>query len=186
MSDHAINFALLIIGIITCLFEAGIAWMILQDYRKARGMAELSPKRLGLLMVLSLGPLFALFVIWLFSTNIHKAETHSGVSHAEHEPPLVPRSNVPTRDLQLNDKDGLWYVRIPKTSEPFTMGCNVERQCNPNEAPAFPVTISKDFWIGQTEVTIAAFRRYVFPNSALEMPALPNPFDDQLPMENVN
>ena len=161
--------------------------MILQDYRKARGMAELSYKRLLLLGFLSLGPLLALFVIWLFIPNTPNAVTHSVVSQTEHEVPLVPRNNVPTRDLQLNDKDGLWYVRIPKTPDPFMMGCSAsELHCNPNEAPIVWVTIKKDFWLGQTEVTIGAFKRYIKTDSALEMPALPNPADDQLPMENVS
>jgi hypothetical protein len=63
MTDHAINVALLLIAVITCLFEAGIARMILQDYRKVRGMPELPLKRLAILSGLSLGPLIALLVV---------------------------------------------------------------------------------------------------------------------------
>lgn len=70
MSDHTINLALLISAIITGGFEAAIFWMILQDYRKARAMPELSPKRWIVLACLSVGPLLALFVIWLFATNL--------------------------------------------------------------------------------------------------------------------
>src|SRR5437868_4040484 len=71
-------------------------------------------------------------------------KTQYVVSQAEHEVPLVPRENVPSKDLKLNDQDGLWYVRIPKTPEPFMMGCSKSAlHCNPNEAPTFAVTIRK-------------------------------------------
>src|SRR5271169_1261027 len=70
MSDHAINLALLISAIVTGGFEAAIFWMILQDYRKARAMPELSPKRWIVLVFLSVGPLLALFVIWLFAASL--------------------------------------------------------------------------------------------------------------------
>lgn len=114
MSDHAINIALLIIGVVTCLFEAGIAWMILQDYRKVRGMPELSPKRLGLLSVLSLGPLLALLLLWLFATNIRPKSEVPG------EQPVVMKSvvavptylrlqfNAPTTLPVAVDKQNIW------------------------------------------------------------------------------
>src|SRR5271156_2732093 len=76
MSDHTINLALLIIAVATGLFEAGIFWMILQDYRKVRGMPELSYKRLLILGFLSLGPLVALFVLWMFATNLRPKPEH--------------------------------------------------------------------------------------------------------------
>ena len=83
MSDHTINLALLILALVTSIFEAGIFWMILQDYRKVREMPELSPKRLIVLSFLSLGPILALFLVWLFATNLRpKLETTSQVAQA--------------------------------------------------------------------------------------------------------
>jgi hypothetical protein len=74
MSDHNINILLLLLAAITGAAEIAIFWMILQDYRKARGKPELSlpNKRWALMGLLSLGPLLALLGIWLFSTNLRR------------------------------------------------------------------------------------------------------------------
>jgi hypothetical protein len=96
MSDHAINIALLVVGMITGLFEAGIAWMILQDYRKIREMPELSFKRWSLMGMFSLGPLLALFVIYLFGANLRpKVQTQTQQAAA-----IESVKGVPT-DLRL-------------------------------------------------------------------------------------
>jgi formylglycine-generating enzyme required for sulfatase activity len=43
----------------------------------------------------------------------------------------------------------------------FTMGCSEgDTECDDDEKPAHPVTITKGFWMGQTEVTVGAFKRY--------------------------
>jgi hypothetical protein len=95
-----INLALLILAVVTCLFEAGIFWMILQDYRKVREMPELSPKRLTVLTLFSLGPLLALLLIWLFATNIHSKSEPPPMEHAA---TVQSVSDVPTSlRLQFN------------------------------------------------------------------------------------
>jgi len=59
---------------------------------------------------------------------------------------------------RVNIKDGLTYVWIPPGS--FTMGCSPgDSGCNSSEKPAHEVTLTKGFWIGQTEVTQAAYQR---------------------------
>ena len=41
------------------------------------------------------------------------------------------------------------------------MGCSpADRNCNPQEKPAHTVTISKGFWMGQTTVTVSAYRTF--------------------------
>jgi formylglycine-generating enzyme required for sulfatase activity len=58
---------------------------------------------------------------------------------------------------KTNEKDGLRYVWIPPGS--FTMGCSTgDNECLDNE-PRRNVTISQGFWMGQTEVTQAAYQR---------------------------
>jgi eukaryotic-like serine/threonine-protein kinase len=58
-----------------------------------------------------------------------------------------------------NQKDGLKYVRIPPGT--FMMGCSPgDDGCSENERPPHQVTITKGFWMGQTEVTVAAYRQY--------------------------
>ncbi len=56
-------------------------------------------------------------------------------------------------------KDGLQYVYIPPGT--FTMGCSPgDRACETNEKPPHRVAISKGFWMGQTEVTAGAYKRF--------------------------
>lgn len=66
--------------------------------------------------------------------------------------------------LAINPLDGQLYVWIPQGT--FLMGCSADDQaCQEmkpfeNEKPRHRVTISKGFWIGQTEVTVGAYRKY--------------------------
>ena len=58
----------------------------------------------------------------------------------------------------VNPKDGLTYVWIPPGT--FTMGCSWgDAECDDDEKPAHRVTITHGLWIGQTEVTQAAYQR---------------------------
>jgi formylglycine-generating enzyme required for sulfatase activity len=44
----------------------------------------------------------------------------------------------------------------------FQMGCSPgDTECDADEKPAHEVTIAKGFWMGQTLVTVGAFKRYV-------------------------
>lgn len=76
------------------------------------------------------------------------------------------------RQLKRNELD---YVLIP--SGKFKMGCvpsnsKVEGRCRPNEEPRHEVHITKEFYIGRSEVTVGAFKRFAFSNG-LEMPRAP-------------
>jgi formylglycine-generating enzyme required for sulfatase activity len=56
----------------------------------------------------------------------------------------------------VNPDDGLTYVWIPPGE--FWMGCVPgDKECAKDETPRHRVKISKGFWIGQTEVTRAAY-----------------------------
>jgi formylglycine-generating enzyme required for sulfatase activity len=73
--------------------------------------------------------------------------------------------------VRLNPKDDLNYVWIPPGT--FQMGCSPgDTECNDDEKPAHQVTISKGFWLGQTPVTVAAYKRFVSETSR-EMPPTP-------------
>jgi sulfatase modifying factor 1 len=62
-------------------------------------------------------------------------------------------------NARKNPKDGLKYVHIPAGT--YTKGCvATEPVCSDAEKPAHPVTISKPFWIGQTEVTTGAYKAF--------------------------
>lgn len=60
----------------------------------------------------------------------------------------------------VNKKDGLRYVKIPRGS--FLMGCATgDKYCEAEEKPQHKVRITKSFWLSQTEITVAAFRKFV-------------------------
>jgi formylglycine-generating enzyme required for sulfatase activity/serine/threonine protein kinase len=57
------------------------------------------------------------------------------------------------------DPGGLTYLWIPPGT--FEMGCSPEdSDCRNDEKPAHRVTITKGFWMGSTEVTVAAYKRF--------------------------
>jgi len=58
-----------------------------------------------------------------------------------------------------NPKDHEYYVWIP--SGTFNMGCVPGSKCESQEKPQHPVTLTKSFWMGTTEVTVLAYERYV-------------------------
>jgi formylglycine-generating enzyme required for sulfatase activity len=72
------------------------------------------------------------------------------------------RTHPPGRrpgELQTNPQDGLRYAWIPAGS--FQMGCSSsDIECTDQEKPAHPVTITRGFWLGQTPVTVGAYKRF--------------------------
>jgi eukaryotic-like serine/threonine-protein kinase len=62
--------------------------------------------------------------------------------------------------IKTNPIDGQPYAWIPPGT--FQMGCSPEDdECGREEKPAHTVTITHGFWIGQTEVTVGAYQRFV-------------------------
>jgi serine/threonine-protein kinase len=99
------------------------------------------------------------------------------------EPP--PDSKGATK---VNPKDLLKYVWIPPGS--FQMGCSPgDTECFDNEKPPHQVTITKGFWLGQTEVTVGAYERFAAA-AGKAMPTAPdfNPgwSNEQMPMVNLS
>ena len=61
--------------------------------------------------------------------------------------------------MKLNPTDGLAYVWIPPGE--FQMGCSEgDGKCHSRETPRHRVRISRGFWIGKTQVTVAAYRKF--------------------------
>jgi formylglycine-generating enzyme required for sulfatase activity len=66
---------------------------------------------------------------------------------------------TPAGARTVNSKDGLTYIWIPPGR--FSMGCSPgDSECGDDEKPAHTVTIAKGFRIGQTPVTVSAYKRY--------------------------
>jgi len=92
----------------------------------------------------------------------------------------APKPALAPRAVKEDPKDGLKYVWIPPGT--FMVGCSPgDRGCDMNcipgddcgERPAHRVTISKGFWMGQTEVTVEAFNRFTS-QTGVKMPNPPS------------
>jgi formylglycine-generating enzyme required for sulfatase activity len=88
-------------------------------------------------------------------------------------------------EIWANVKDGLRYVYIPPGT--FRMGCSPgDTDCRDEEKPAHNVKVSKGFWMGQTPVTVAAYRKYASVTER-SIPSLSKGSDeDTVPMTNVS
>jgi formylglycine-generating enzyme required for sulfatase activity len=93
-------------------------------------------------------------------------------------------------EVRVNPNDGLKYVWIPPGS--FQMGCSPgDSDCDIyiNENPSHKVTVTKGFWLGQTEVTVGAYKCFAA-GTGNAMPPAPdfNPAwsNEQMPMVNVS
>src|SRR5262245_19792117 len=68
-----------------------------------------------------------------------------------------------------NPIDRQVYVHIPPGS--FQMGCSPrDRECSEREVPAHEVTITKGFWMSQTEATLAAYEEFSLATGSPESP----------------
>ncbi|MBV9765150.1 MAG: SUMF1/EgtB/PvdO family nonheme iron enzyme [Acidobacteriaceae bacterium] len=65
--------------------------------------------------------------------------------------------------VRENSRDKLRYVWIPPGN--FMMGCSAgHSDCRDDETPTHAVNITRGFWVGQTEVTQAAYERVMNSN----------------------
>jgi formylglycine-generating enzyme required for sulfatase activity len=90
----------------------------------------------------------------------------------------IARADLPTQ-RRVNPFDGLTYVFIPPGR--FTMGCSPEDPvCGDDEKPPRTEQIANGFWLAQTEVTQAAWKKVMRGDD-------PSHFKgDQLPVESVD
>jgi len=104
------------------------------------------------------------------------------------EPQTQPVAQPAAGAVRVNSKDGLKYVWIPPGS--FQMGCSPgDKECQDDEKPPHQVTITKGYWLGQTEVTVGAYKRFAG-GTGKGMPSAPdfNPdwSHEQMPIVNVS
>ena len=127
--------------------------------------------RCGTLAAITLGALA------LTSAN-GAQQTAVGAAHTPAQASIQQQSRLAGSAAKANPKDGLKYVSIPPGK--FTMGCSPDdSQCDAGERPAHAVTITKGFWMGQTEVTVAAYKRFATA-TAKHMPDEPSSNGTQL------
>lgn len=93
------------------------------------------------------------------------------------QPANLPGTENATGKSKINPVDRQRYLWIPPGM--FTMGCSVgDTECYPNEKPSHLERIASGFWLGQTEVTQAAYQHVTGANPSSKK-------GDQLPVESV-
>jgi len=119
--------------------------------------------------------------------NVTITASYAGVSKTATLTVNPAQGGTQPGTVRLNPQDGLNYVWIPAGT--YMMGCSPgDSMCGSDEKPSHSVTISKGFWMGQTEVTVGAYKRFA-QATGRTMP--PGPFwdsgwrQDNLPMVNV-
>jgi len=124
-----------------------------------------------------------MWILWLLPTLILNgtvlAQGDSAAVARTQQQASGSQSNAPAVGItRLNSKDGLTYVSI--RGGIFAMGCSPEdNECFDDEKPSHQVIIGKGFWIGQTLVTQAAYKKVMGVN--------PSRFNgEQLPVEMVS
>ena len=98
----------------------------------------------------------------------------------------IPSVKPVKAEVKTNPVDLLVYVKIPPGT--YQMGCSPgDDECDDNEKPAHPAAVSEAFWMGQTEVTVAAYQRFS-QATGQQMPPPPSmsyEFKAQDPMVNM-
>ena len=81
--------------------------------------------------------------------------------------PLERISSAPKLgDSKVNPEDGLRYLWIPPGN--LTTGCSPgDNECFEDEYPPRKTTLTKGFWLSQTEVTQAAFEKIMGYNPSI-------------------
>jgi len=120
----------------------------------------------------------AVVLVALVGSLAQYLANHHRVSEAPAHEPAVAQSVPAAGQKWKNPIDGLTYVWIPPGK--FRMGCSPgDDECNDDEKPPREVQIENGFWLGQTEVTQAAWKKIMKDN--------PSQFQgDQLPVESVD
>jgi formylglycine-generating enzyme len=83
----------------------------------------------------------------------------------------IARPEPSTGDVRINPDDGQPYVWIPPGE--FQMGCSPgDDQCFDHEKPQHTVRITRGFWLGQTPVTVGAYKQFA-ERTGISMPGEP-------------
>src|SRR6059058_4207023 len=89
---------------------------------------------------------------FIFKTTILVLVLLSSVPDAA-QTPTAPATQ------RRNPKDDQLYVWVPPGT--FQMGCSSgDKECYEDERPTHIVQLSNGFWMGQTEVTVAAYQAF--------------------------
>lgn len=121
-----------------------------------------------------------LCIFWsLFCSGFAHSAAGQGLPGARLETSALERAPQPGQ-ARLNSTDRQPYVWIPPGK--FIMGCSPgDDECVSSERPSHEVETSRGFWLGQTAVTVSAWKRF---RAATGRPALPT--RNSLGIANLN
>jgi formylglycine-generating enzyme required for sulfatase activity len=88
-------------------------------------------------------------------------------------------------EVQVNPRDGQNFAWIPP-GDFFRGGSPKDPEASISETPRHPVTITGGFWIGQTPVTIGAYKRFAAETKTAMPTDLMPAWNDQCPIVGVN
>jgi formylglycine-generating enzyme required for sulfatase activity len=115
-------------------------------------------------------------------TKVVSGKTHITTTTTPTTTTKTPEETSTAMTTRINPKDGLKYTFIP--SGTFQMGCSTtDTQCVSSEFPQHEITLTKGFWIGQTDVTVAAYKKFTDATGA-QTPGYQK--GDQFPIVNVS
>ena len=101
--------------------------------------------------------LFGLCVWFATGSRVAGGSPTGGASQAGSLPET--QSTPADGEVKTNATEGLGYVWIPAGS--FEMGCAPgDTGCDAREQPRRRVVVERGFWLGRTEVTVGAYRRF--------------------------
>jgi formylglycine-generating enzyme required for sulfatase activity len=166
-SDHLVTFE----DLATYVSEAAGKWSFERGYRQTP--VEKSDRTTGDFLVATVTP----------EPNHNMATTAPFPSA-----PLPTVSRAPAAiEQSASTVDGQTYVRVHAGS--FAMGCSqTDQTCLADEVPPHAVSLTHDFWIGQSEVTVEAYTRVAEKMGIPIVPAPefnPNWQDRKQPIVNV-
>jgi len=136
----------------------------------------LQPSRKRTSLIVAMGILLAGAAIFAYSRLAGRPTPESAVAKSVAPPSdsIVPSEKIGPSESSprsagpktwVNAKDGQTYVWVRPGS--FTMGCSAaDNECQADEKPAHRVMIPAGFWLAQTEVTNAAYRKTLPANVA--------------------
>jgi len=122
-------------------------------------LAPQRPSRAKYMLFGLLGLTVILAPTWHFWLGPYVSRNEMQRRHMTERQATIKKSGPAAKAARVNPKDGLKYVWIPPGT--FMMGCSPEdTECADDEKPPHQVTITKGFWLGQTEVTVGAYKRF--------------------------
>jgi serine/threonine-protein kinase len=133
--------------------------------------ARESPSKMKFVSIAGLAVTFIVAGVWYFLHRAPKDLNPDG-SIKRGDVSWSAKAGESKGEVRVNPTDGLKYVWIPPGT--FMMGCSPgDNECYDVEKPAHQVTITKGFWLGQTEVTVGVYKRFAA-GTGKYMPPAPN------------